>query len=168
MQIETLAIGLPLLPLLHHPDRLRTVQKPPLFLFRFATVAAFAILLGLSGCHRSRFPDVPAGYREYAYISNGGSNTVTVLDLVYLRQDHTLQVGTNPTNVAVNPARNEVYVANAQSGTISVINAETNRVVATISVRRRPYFISVEPSGHRAYVANYGSKNFNVVDFCLR
>jgi YVTN family beta-propeller protein len=91
-----------------------------------------------------------------------------VLDLVYLRQDRTLQVGTNPTNVAVNPARNEVYVANAQSGTVSVINAEANRVVATISVRHRPYFITVEPSGHRAYVANYGSNSVSVVDLDLR
>ncbi|MBB5331249.1 lactonase family protein [Tunturiibacter gelidoferens] len=136
--------------------------------FRLPVVATFAILLGLSGCHRSRFPDVPAGYREYAYVSNAGSNTVTVLDLVYLRQDHTLQVGTNPTNMAVNPTRNEVYVANAQSGTISVINADANRVVATIAVRHRPSFIAVEPSGHRAYVANYGSNSVSIVDLDLR
>ena len=144
------------------------MPTPHRFSFRFPIVATFAILLGLSGCHRSRFPDVPAGYREYAYVSNAGSNTVTVLDLVYLRQDHTLQVGTNPTNMAVNPTRNEVYVANAQSGTISVINADANRVVATIAVRHRPSFINVEPSGHRAYVANYGSNSVSVVDLDLR
>jgi YVTN family beta-propeller protein len=91
-----------------------------------------------------------------------------VLDLVYLRQDRTLQVGTNPTNMAGNPARNEVYVANAQSGTISVINADANRVVATILVRHRPSFITVEPGGHRAYVANYGSNSVSIVDLDLR
>jgi YVTN family beta-propeller protein len=144
------------------------VPTPHRSSFRLPVVATFAILLGLSGCHRSRFPDVPAGYREYAYVSNAGSNTVTVLDLVYLRQDHTLQVGTNPTNMAVNPTRNEVYVANAQSGTISVINADANRVVATIAVRHRPSFIAVEPSGHRAYVANYGSNSVSIVDLDLR
>jgi YVTN family beta-propeller protein len=156
------------LPLLHHLDRLRTVPTLPLSHFRFAIIAAFAIFLGLSGCHRSRFPDVPAGYREHAYISNGGANTVTVLDLVYLRLDRTLQVGANPTNMAVNPVRNEIYVANAQSGTVSVIDAEANRVVATIAVRHRPYFIAVEPSGHRAYVANYGSNSVSIVDLDLR
>ncbi|HTC76644.1 MAG TPA: hypothetical protein VK684_13775, partial [Edaphobacter sp.] len=87
------------------------------------TAAVCAALLGISGCRRNSFPDVPAGYREFAYISNGGSNTVTVLDLVYLRQDRTLQVGTNPTNLAANPVRNEIYVVNAQSGTISIIDA---------------------------------------------
>jgi YVTN family beta-propeller protein len=156
------------LPPLHHLDRLRTVPKLPLSHFRFAILAAFAPILGLFGCHRSRFPDVPAGYREYAYISNGGANTVTILDLVYLRQDRTLQVGANPTNMAINPARNEIYVVNAQSGTVSAIDAEANRVVATISVRRRPYFIAVEPSGHRAYVANYGSNSVSIVDLDLR
>jgi YVTN family beta-propeller protein len=156
------------LPPLHHLDRLRTVPKLPLSHFRFAIVAAFSIFFGLSGCRRSRFPDIPAGYREYAYISNGGSNTVTVLDLVYLRQDRTLQVGASPTNLAVNPTRNEIYVVNTQSGTISVISAEANRVVATISVRRRPYFVAVESSGHRAYVANYGSNSVSIVDLDLR
>jgi YVTN family beta-propeller protein len=132
------------------------------------TAAVCAALLGISGCRRSSFPDVPAGYREFAYISNGGSNTVTVLDLVYLRQDRTLQVGTNPTNLAANPVRNEIYVVNTQSGTISVIDAETNRIVATIPVHRLPSFISIDPSGHRAYVANSGSNTFSILDLDRR
>jgi YVTN family beta-propeller protein len=132
------------------------------------TAALCAVLLGVSGCHRSGFPDVPAGYREYAYISNGSSNTVTVLDLVYLRQDRTLQVGANPTNLAVNPVRNEIYVVNTQSGTISVIDAETNRIVATIPVHRLPSFVSIDPTGHRAYVANSGSNTFSILDLDRR
>ena len=125
-------------------------------------------LLGISGCRRSSFPDVPAGYREFAYISNGASNTVSVLDLVYLRQDRTLQVGINPTNLAINPVRNEIYVVNTQSGTISVIDAENNRVAATIPVHRLPSFVSVDPTGHRAYVANSGSNTFSVLDLDQR
>ena len=134
-----------------------------------SVIAAFcALLLGLSGCRRSSFPDVPAGYREFAYVSNGGSNTVTVLDLVYLRQDRTLQVGTNPTHLAVNPIRNEIYVVNTQSGTVSVIDAENNRVAATIPVHRQPSFIAVDPTGHRAYVANSGSNTVSVLDLDRR
>ena len=132
------------------------------------TTAVCAALLGISGCHRSGFPDVPAGFREYAYISNGGSNTVTVLDLVYLRQDRTLQVGTNPTSLAVNPVRNEIYVVNTQSGNISVIDAETNRIVATVPVHRLPSFLSVDPTGHRAYVANSGSNTISILDLDRR
>jgi YVTN family beta-propeller protein len=132
------------------------------------SAAVCAVLLGISACHRSGFPDVPEGYREYAYISNGSSNTVTVLDLVYLRQDRTLQVGANPTNLAANPIRNEIYVVNTQSGTISVIDAETNRIVATIPVHHLPSFVSVDPTGHRAYVANSGSNTISILDLDRR
>jgi YVTN family beta-propeller protein len=127
-----------------------------------------ALLLSILGCRRSGFPDIPDGYREFAYISNGGSNTVTVLDLVYLRQDRTLQVGTNPTNLAANPVRNEIYVVNTQSGTISVIDAENNRISVTISVHRLPSFIAVDPTGHRAYVVNFGSNTVSVLDLDRR
>ncbi len=123
------------------------------------------LLLGcLLGCRSGAFPDVPPGYREYAYISNGGANTVTVLDLVFVRQDRTLAVGQNPTGMAVNPKLNEVYVVNTRSGSVSVIDAERNRVVATIGVRRQPYAISVDAEGRRAYVANAGSNSVSVLD----
>jgi YVTN family beta-propeller protein len=134
------------------------------------------LLLGaISGCRHSNFPDVPDGYHEFAYVTNGTANTVTVLDLVYLRRDRTLSVGLNPTGIAANPNpdktnphRNEVYVVNSQSGSISVIDAEANRVVGTIAVHRLPYFISVDASGHRAYVANSGSNNVSILDLDRR
>jgi YVTN family beta-propeller protein len=135
---------------------------------RSVAVTVCALLLGVSGCRKSGFPEVPDGYREFAYISNGGSNTVTVLDLVYLRQDRTLQVGTNPTELVANPVRNEIYAVNTQSGTVSVIDAEANRVAATISVHRLPTFIAVDPTGHRAYLVNSGSNTVSVLDLDRR
>lgn len=129
------------------------------------TALAMLCMLGaLAGCRRNRFPDVPAGYREYAYVSNGSANTVSVLDLVYVRQDRTLQVGLNPSGVTANPKRNEVYVVNTGSGSVSVIDTETNRVVATIPVHKQPYFIDVDAEGRRGYVANSGSNTVSVID----
>lgn len=125
-------------------------------------------LVPLSGCRRGGFPDVPAGYREFAYVTNGGSNTVSVLDLVNLRQDRTLRVGDDPTGIAVNPVRNEVYAVNSQSGTVTVIDAATNTVAATIGIHRQPYFISVDAQGGRAYVANSGSNSVSVIDLDRR
>ena len=154
------------------PDRLGLVSpsSPHSFLSK-RSIRAFA-LCALScstvACRRNGFPDVPPGYREYAYISNGQSNTVTVLDLVYLRQDRTLQVGTGPTALAVNPARNEIYVVNSKSSTISVIDAEHNRIVATIPVHRLPHSVTVDPSGQRAYVANSGSNSVSVINLDQR
>ena len=145
------------------------IPLPSAFFTRVVlTAVCSALLLANSGCHRSHFPDVPAGYREYAYISNGGSNTVSVLDLVYLRQDHTLQVGTDPTALAVNPVRNEVYVVNSQSGSVSVIDVETNHVVSTIGVHRSPSSIALSPAGDRAYVTNAGSNTVSILDLDRR
>lgn len=121
-------------------------------------------LLLVAGCRRNHFPHYPSDYREFAYVTNSGSNTVTVLDVVNLRRDRVLQVGLDPTGVAANPKKNEIYVVNTGSGTVSVINAEKNRVVATIPVHRKPYFIDVNSDGTRAYVANSGSNNVSVID----
>ncbi len=128
----------------------------------------FSGVLALAGCHRDRFPTFPANYREFAYVSNGTAGTVTVLDLVYLRQERTLQVGRQPTGLAANPKRNEIYAVNTGSNSVSVIDAEANKVVATIGVHRTPYFISVAPDGRRAYVANSGSNTVSVLDLDKR
>ena len=146
--------------------RLAEMQK-----MQKAGMAALAVLLLTLGC-RSHFPDVPAGYREFAYVSNGASNTVSVLDLVYLRPDRTLLVGTQPTGMAVNPKRNEVYVVNTGTaegtGSVSVIDTDANQVAATIPVHKLPYFIDVDAAGERAYVANSGSNTVSVIDLGRR
>jgi YVTN family beta-propeller protein len=126
------------------------------------------IALGAAGCQQRYVTNYPPDYREYAYISNGGSNTVTVLDLVNMRQDRVIAVGANPSGLAINPRRNEVYVVNSGSATVTVINAETNTVAATIPVQRQPYSIDVDAEGGRAYVANSGSNNVSVLDLALR
>ncbi len=129
--------------------------------------AWLALVPVLAGCHNSA-ADYPANYREYAYISNGGSNTVTVLDLVNMRQDRVIAVGKKPSGIAVNPLKNEIYVVNSDSGSVSVIDAKTNTVAATIPVQKHPYSIDVDPQGERAYVANSGSNNVSVLDLGRR
>jgi YVTN family beta-propeller protein len=139
---------------------------------RRAVRAAAALLASgcalLSGCRHRGFPEYPANYHEYAYVSDGGSNTVTVLDLVYLRQDRVLRVGSEPTGMAVNPERHEVYAVDTASNAVTVIDAEKNAVVATIGVRQRPYFIAVAPDGKRAYVPDSGANAVSVIDLAAR
>jgi YVTN family beta-propeller protein len=136
-------------------------------LFVFSVLA-----LALSGCHPNGFPQYPANYREYAYVTNGGSNTVTVLDVVNVRLDREIAVGVNPVAVAASPTRNEVYVVNSGAaggqGTVSVINAENNTVAGAITVHRQPVSIEIDPTGGLAYVANSGSNTISVVDLKAR
>ncbi len=129
-------------------------------------------LLALSTCSRLRFPDAPADYREYAYVTSGESGTVSVLDLVDVRRDRVLRVGTDPTGVTASPTRNEVYVVNTGApggnGSLSVIDTVSNTVVATIPLHRQPYSISVDSKGERGYVANSGSNDVSVIDLAGR
>lgn len=140
---------------------------------RYARVSAcfsllLVALLPLAACRKSSFPRYPANYREYAYVTIGGNNTVAVLDLVNLRPDRVLNVGADPTGITANPRRNEVYAVNSRSGTISVIDTVANKVAATIPVHRQPYFIDVSADGTRAFVANAGSNNVSVIDLNRR
>ncbi|MGA7909609.1 MAG: beta-propeller fold lactonase family protein, partial [Candidatus Sulfotelmatobacter sp.] len=115
-----------------------------------------------------QLPDFGPAYREYAYVTNGRSNTVSVIDLRTFELAKTIPVGTEPTGIAANHKKNEVYVVNSGSDNVSVIDAEKNAVVATIGVHSRPYFIDVSEDGKRAYVANSGSANVSVIDLDKR
>ncbi len=130
---------------------------------RFGALWLLPLLL-TAGCRRMRFPQLAADYREYAYVTNGGGGTVSVLDLVNFRPDRTLRVGDNPSGVTVNPVRNEVYVVNTASSSVSVIDATKNAVIATIPVHRQPYSISVDAKGERGYVANSAVNTVSVLD----
>ena len=134
---------------------------------------AFALLaLTLTGCRSHDFPQYPANYREFAYVTNGGSNTVSVIDVVNVRLDREIAVGQNPVAVAASPTRNEVYVVNtgggSAQGSVSGINAENNSVAATINVHNQPVSIEIDPKGELAYVANSGSNTISVLDLKAR
>ena len=137
---------------------------------RYVPSAAFAILaLSLTGCRPHDFPQYQAGYREYAYVTNGGSNTVTVLDVVNVRLDRELAVGQNPVAVAASPTRNEVYIVNSGGqGSVSVINAGNNTVAATTPLHGKPLSIELDPAGNLAYVANSGSNTVSILDLKTR
>jgi YVTN family beta-propeller protein len=131
-----------------------------------------AVLLSLTACRTHDFPQYPPNYREYVYVTNGGSDTVTVFDVVNVRVDRELTVGHNPVAIAASPRRNEIYVVNSgaanANGSISVIDAEHNAVVATISVGRQPASIDLKADGAVAYVANSGSNSVSVIDLAAR
>jgi len=86
-------------------------------------------------------PSVPPNYREFAYVTNGGSATVTVLDVVNIRVDREIPVGQNPIAVAASPPKRSLrreFRRGEWGGSLSVIDAEKNAVVATIALHRGP------------------------------
>jgi len=135
----------------------------------------FAVCLAamaLSSCRPHDFPQFPPNYREFAYVTNGVSGTVSVLDVVNVRLDREVLVGQNPVAVAAHPTRNEVYVVNAGTGggrgSLTVLNAENNSVAGTVPLHARPASIDLDGPHELAYVANTGSNTISVVDLNTR
>ena len=63
----------------------------------------------------------PAEAAPFAYVANGGSNTVSVIDTATKTVVATVGVGSVPDGIAVTPDGTHVYVANSSSDTVSVI-----------------------------------------------
>src|SRR5690606_6028051 len=130
----------------------------------------FAIALSASG--------------KRAYVTNFGSNnfepfgtTVSVVDLVTNEIIDTLEVGIQPSGVAVGN-NCLTYITNYNAlyagenftdltpgqGTVSIINTKINSVVApTILVGQGPSNITIAPNGRHAYVSNYISNTVSVI-----
>ncbi len=100
----------------------------------------------------------------YAYITNGGSNSVSVIDTATNTVAATVSVGSSPQGVAFSPDGTLVYVANFGSGTVSVIDTATNAIAATINAGKNPYSVAITPDGTKIYVTNYGSSTVSVID----
>ena len=151
-----------------HPERSEAKSQDLRLLFTVCSVAT----LFLTACRTHDFPQYAPNYREYVYVANGGSDTVTVLDVVNVRVDREISVGRNPVAIAANPARNEIYVVNSgtagANGSLSIIDAEHNAVAATIPLHRQPVSVDLDADGNRAYVANSGSNSISVVDLIAR
>jgi YVTN family beta-propeller protein len=128
--------------------------------------------LALCGCRPHDFPQYPANYREFAYVANAGSGTVSIYDVVNVRLDRELAVGTNPTAVVASPSRNEVYVLNAGDGrgpgSLAVLDTVKNAVAALIPLDRHPVSLEVSADGATAYVANAGANSVSVIDLAAR
>jgi YVTN family beta-propeller protein len=59
----------------------------------------------------------------FAYVTNGGSDSVSVIHVPSATLDFQISVGVNPFGVAVSPDGSRVYVTNTDSGTVSVLSS---------------------------------------------
>jgi gliding motility-associated-like protein len=104
---------------------------------------------------------IPSGY---AYITNTGSNNVSVVSTALQTVVATIPVGSTPFGVSVSPDGSLVYITNKGDNTVSVINTSTNKVTATVNVGKSPTGIVVGSNGKQVYVANYASNSVSVID----
>jgi YVTN family beta-propeller protein len=83
----------------------------------------------------------PSG--QWAYVANGGSNDVAVIDVSALQVAAFIPVGTRPWGLGITRDGKKLYVANGVSESVSVIDTASQKVVATIPVGKGPWGIAV-------------------------
>ena len=82
--------------------------------------------------------DGPDPVESFAYVTNIGSNNVSVIDIATNTVNATVAVGFFPNGVAITPDGDFAYVVNVLSDNVSVIETATNTVIATRGRRRFP------------------------------
>ncbi len=108
-----------------------------------------------------------ASAAPFAYITNQGDMTVSVIDTATNTVTATVIVESSPTGVAVSPDGSRVYVANLGSNMVSVIDATKTppAVIANVTViGSSPFGVAVSQDGSRVYVTNRDSNNVSVID----
>ncbi|MFZ3138939.1 MAG: YncE family protein [Thermodesulfovibrionales bacterium] len=105
------------------------------------------------------------------YVTNEGSNNVSVINRQSGEIVATIMVGKKPRGVAVSQVKEypRVYVANSGSNSISVIDPTVHKVEMEIPIRfgREPEGVAVtkiSPKKELIFVTNYGSDNVSVID----
>lgn len=88
---------------------------------------------------------------QTAYITNGASASVSVINVTTNSVVSTIPVGIEPGGVSVSPDGSKVYVTNATAHSVSVINTATNTVSSTIIVGMDPFHVTISPDGSKAY-----------------
>ena len=110
---------------------------------------------------------------KYAYVSNLGDNTVSVIRTEDNSVVKTITVGNGPAGVSMTPNGKYVYVNNSGAGTVSVIQTSDNTVIDTdpstpeidpIEVGKQPYGgIAVSPDGKSVFVGNFEDGSVSVI-----
>ena len=105
----------------------------------------------------------------YVYVTNDGSNSVSVINGSTNTAIKTIGVGLSPHAAAFDSSNGYVYVVNSAAldigtGSVSVINGSTNTVIKTIGVGRYPDGIAFDSSNGYVYVTNFNSNNVSVIN----
>src|SRR5215475_178496 len=86
-----------------------------------------------------------------AYVTNGISGTVSVVDLVQFREVQQIRVGTEPRGCALAPDGSLLYVANHTEGTVSILVIPSNPLTpipdGTVNVGSNPAAIAITNAG---------------------
>jgi YVTN family beta-propeller protein len=100
---------------------------------------------------------------QKAYITNWGSDTVSVIDTATNTVVATINVGHQPFGAAVTSDGSKVYITSQGTNTVQVIDGTTYTVGPVINVGGCPTGIAVTPNGSKVYVTNQTDGTVSVI-----
>lgn len=100
--------------------------------------------------------------RQYAFVANGMSNTVTVINVADKTVVKTIAVGEDPVG-AWPGADGNMYVDNEKGQSISVIDVATLSVVETVKLGFTPGYAAYHPTRNELWVSQAGTGNKVVI-----
>ncbi len=101
---------------------------------------------------------------DRVYVSNEGSDSVTVVDAATMRAVSQVKVGHEPNQVALSPSGDRLWVTNHGDSTVSVINTVSLAVDRTIPVGREPHVIVTNAARNVAIVTAEGDDALDLFD----
>src|SRR3972149_5693129 len=104
-----------------------------------------------------QMPGAAAHAAPFAYVTNAGSGSVSVINTATNTVITTIPVGLTPEQVAVTPNGLFAYVANSGSNNVSVIPPASNTAPAPVPVGSGPAGVAITPNGAFVYVSNFAS-----------
>lgn len=89
------------------------------------------------------------------YVSNGGDDTVSIVDADTRSEIATIAVGRYPTGLALSPDGTRLYVADTDDDSISIVDTGSRAVVSTFAVDAdsKPRSLALSADGSKLYVA---------------
>jgi len=98
-----------------------------------------------------------------AYITNYGSDFISVIDIQKNQKFSEVITGSKPHGVAVSPDGSWIAVSNEGDNTVSIISAADNKVKQTISVGKTPHQLSFSIDGKYVLTAINGEHKVDVI-----
>jgi YVTN family beta-propeller protein len=102
--------------------------------------------------------------RNTLLVVNGGSDSLSLVDVTALSESARIPVGQEPSSVIVDGTGRRAYVFNTLSGSVSVVDLTIGEVMATIATDPEPVRGQLNRRGDRLYVIHRSSPHLTVVD----
>ncbi len=131
-----------------------------------------ALCIGLSAVRAHNDPPTSSGPialtsdDRFVWVVNPDNNSVSVIEVGgdANKKIDEIEVGEEPTSVAIAAKDKRVFVTNRRSGTVSVIDARKRDVHKTIRVGTEPFGCAVTPDGKHVVVANFSSGDVSILE----